>query len=134
MWGFVFSFSGKLPDGFLSNFRHSLHSTALSLCIYKPNVLPLLFSYKLRILVKIRLFWLFWGAFWIHFLPPSPDTTTESSPPRSATSCITYQRRSLSVCNRTISTFGHGICLLSERNFKHCSSPFPLFPTDKRRA
>ena len=80
---------------------------------------------------KFACFGSFWGLFRYIFFLSLQKQLRKAHHWGSATSCITYQLRSLSVCNRTITTVGHSICPFSKRNFKHWSSPFPLFPTDK---
>ena len=119
IYEFVFSFFGKLCGGFLSNIT-ILFTLLLSrfvsinlMCCYVSLATKCEFGSKFNCFGS--LFWLFW----YFFCPPLPKQLRKAHHRGSATLCITYCCGFLSVCNRTISTVGHGICLFSESNFKH---------------
>ena len=105
------------PENYTTDFSQTSPFSSLycslGLYVHKPNVLLRLFSYNMRILVKIRLFWLCFGLFWYIFLPSSPEATTESSPPSVGhiVAHIVVGRFLYAIW--TISTVGHGICLFS---------------------
>ena len=67
---------------------------------------------------KLACFGSFWGLFGYNFCLPLQKQLRKAHHRGSATSCMTYQLRSLSVCNRTISTVGHGICLFFQEKFQ----------------